>query len=327
MTYGVKGIIIDSLSYPFSNWMRFLFLGIVVLISFSQYTVLYLVKINFLLFICLDIMGFLFVGSFVRGYLFKIINKSLTGISELPVFNDWINIFIDGIKVLIVNIIYLIPVILITLSLLLSSGTDLRIILTSLPDLNLDLLLYVGFTHFIPVIIAFLYLILIIPVILMSIVNMAYNDGKLSEAFKFGEIFVNVSKLSWDRITWYGLAFYGDLVPIIIGFFIFDEILERIYSVGWKKLIIWYFATGIIALILIFSGYFVANITSNLILNGLELFSLSNYNILRILILSLVLLPYLFIFLSRSTALIYNSAIKSYWGSESYTSNYELQQE
>jgi len=94
-----------------------------------------------------------------------------------------------------------------------------------------------------------------------------------------------------------------------------------------EKLIIWYFATAIIALILIFSGYSVANITSNLILNGLELFSLSNYNILRILILSLVLLPYLFIFLSRSTALIYNSAIKSYWGSESYTSNYELQQE
>lgn len=320
----IRGIIIDSLSYPFSNWMRFLFLGIVVLISFSQYTVLYLVKINFLLFICLDIIGFLFVGSFARGYLFKIINKSLTGINELPGFNDWINIFIDGIKVLIVNIIYLFPFILIILSLL-SSGTDLRIILTSLPDLNLDLL-YVGFTHFIPVIIAFLYLILIIPVILMSIANMAYNDGKLSEAFKFGEIFVNVSKLSWDGITWYGLAFYGE-VPIIIGFFIFDEILERIYSVGWKKLIMWYFATGIIALILIFGGYFVANITSNLILNGLELFSLSNYNILRILILSLVLLPYLFIFLSRSTALIYNSAIKSYWGSESYTSNYKLQQE
>ncbi len=322
----IRGIIIDSLSYPFSNWMRFLFLGIVVLISFSQYTVLYLVKINFLLFICLDIIGFLFVGSFARGYLFKIINKSLKGINELPGFNDWINIFIDGIKVLIVNIIYLFPFILITISLLLSSGTDLRIILTSLPDVNLDLLLYVGFTHFIPVIIAFLYLILIIPVILMSIANMVYNDGKLSEAFKFGEIFVNVSKLPWDRITWYGLAFYG-AVPIIIGFFILDEILERICSVGWKKLIMWYFATGIIALILIFGGYFVANITSNLILNGLELFSFSNDNILRILILSLVLLPYLFIFLSRSTALIYNSAIKSYLGSESYTSKYKLQQE
>lgn len=114
----IRGIIIDSLSYPFSNWMRFLFLGIVVLISFSQYAFLSLVKINFLLFICLDIIGFLFVGSFARGYLFKIINKSLTGINELPGFNDWINIFIDGIKVLIVNIIYLFPFILITLSLI-----------------------------------------------------------------------------------------------------------------------------------------------------------------------------------------------------------------
>lgn len=272
-------------------------------------------------------MGFLFVGSFVRGYLFKIINKSLTGFNELPGFNDWSNIFIDGIKVFIANFIYLVPVILITLSLLLSSGTDLRIMLTSLPYLNLDLLLYVGFTNFIPVIIAFLYLILIIPVILMSITNMAYNDSKLSEAFKFGEILVNVSKLSWDRIIWYRLAFYGDLVPIIIGFFIFDEILERIYSVGWKKLIMWYIATGIVSLTVILIGYFIANITLISILTGLDLYSISNYNILWILIVSLVLIPYLFIFLSRSMALFYNSIIQSYLINEDWTRNYQLNYE
>lgn len=113
----IRGIIIDSLSYPFSNWMRFFFLGIIVLISSSQCLVLYMVKTNFLIFVCLDIAGFLFVGSFVRGYLFKIIIESLSDSNGLPEFNNWNKMFIDGIKILIVNIVYLIPIFLIIISL------------------------------------------------------------------------------------------------------------------------------------------------------------------------------------------------------------------
>lgn len=80
----INGIIIDSVGYPFSNWMRFLFLGIIILISFSPYIALYLIKINYLTFISLNIIGFLFIGSFVRGYLLKIISESLTSFKELP---------------------------------------------------------------------------------------------------------------------------------------------------------------------------------------------------------------------------------------------------
>lgn len=158
--------------------------------------------------------------------------------------------FIDGIKVLIVNFIYLIPVILIIISSSIYSASDLRIILTSFSNLNLDLWSNAGHLLFIPLIIAFLYLIMIIPVILMSVANMASNNGKLSAAFKFEQIIINVSKLSWDRYTAIDLATWGRLIPIVIGFFILDEILEIIYSIGWKKLIMWYISTGVL-----FSSY------------------------------------------------------------------------
>jgi hypothetical protein len=322
----IRKIITDSLIYPFSNWMRFLFLGIIVLISFSPFTVSLLIKLNFMLFLSLAILGLVVVGSLVSGYLFKIVSESLDGVNELPEFKDWNKMFINGIKVFIVNFIYLIPVILIIISLLLISGSDFRIVLTSLSNFNLELWSSAGFPLFIPLLIALLYLIMIIPVILMSVANMAYNNGKLSEAFKFQEILINISKLSWDRYTAIDLATWGRLIPIVIGFFIFDEIYERIYSIGWAKLIIWYITTGVLFLSISLIGYFTINITSILILNCLELYSLANYFILQIIILSLLLIPYLLIFLSRSTALIYNSAIKSYLIQENNKRNYQLNQ-
>lgn len=332
----IKWIIIDSLSYPFSNWKRsvktdvltpqkhrflqVLILGIIILICFSPYIALYLVKVDFLTFILLNIIGFIFIGSFVRGYALKIISDSLTGSNELPKFNNWKKIFIDGIKVLVVNLIYLIPVILIVILLFRYSGSNLNYMLTGLLNLNL---LYGGFSFFLLRLITLLYLLMIIPVILMALANMASNNGKFGAAFKFNEIISNVSKLSRDSLTATSVATAGLYIPMIIGFLIFDDITDRIISINYKKFIIWYIAIGVISLALILFGYFIANFTSILILNAFNLYSDSNYNILRISILSLVFLPYFLIFISRSTALIYNSAIKSYLIRENYIGNYD----
>lgn len=76
---------------------------------------------------------------------------------------------------------------------------------------------------------------------------------------------------------------------------------------------------------LFINGMFYSKHHFNLVLNSLNMYSVSNYHILLGIILSLVLIPYLLIFLSRSTALIYNSAIKSYLMSENDT-NYQLNQ-
>lgn len=144
----IKEIIIDSLTYSFSNWMNFLILGIFLLFSFSQFTVFYSNKMNFMMFICLNIIVFLFVGSFVMVYVFKIINESLSGANELPEFGDWNKMFIDGLKLFIVNFIYLIPVFLMIISLLRSSGSDFGSILTTLSKFNLDSWLFDGIPFF-----------------------------------------------------------------------------------------------------------------------------------------------------------------------------------
>jgi len=313
-------IIKDSLKYPLSNWKEFLVLGILIAFScISTLSVLIGAKDGVLIGF-LGIIGFLSI-ALICGYSFRIIKLSLAGVTRLPEFNDWPEMFIDGIKFIVVNFVYLIPVILIIVFIY-CSGLDLGI----MPALNLVLWLYVWFPYLF-LLIALLYLIIIIPVILMAVANMVDKDGKLSAAFKFKEIFNNVSKSSQDNFTGSRLVFYNDLVSIIIGFFLLDEIFERISSISWDKILIWYMGTGIISLTLIFIGYTLTNITSILILYGLDLYSISNYNILRILALSLVLLPYLFIFLSRSAVLIYNYAIKSYLISENCMRNYQFHQD
>lgn len=322
----IMNIIMDSLTYPFSNWMRFLFLGIIVLISFSPFMVSFLVNLNFLPFISLVILGLVVVGSLVSGSLFKIVSESLDGVNELPEFKDWNKMIINGIKVLVINFIYLIPVILIIISLLRYPVPYLIANLTGLFYSNLDLITSDVMYELILLIIALLYLIIITPVILMSVANVAYNKGKFSASFKFREIYKNILNLSWDKYKWGVGVYYYDLIPVIFGFFILDEILEIIHSIGWKKLIIWYISTGVTLFILSVIGYFIAKITSILILISLNLYSVSNYNILLIITLLLVLIPYLLIFLSRSTALIYNSAIKSYLIQENNKRNYQLNQ-
>jgi len=262
----IMEIVYDSLRYPFSDWKKFLILGFIIGISSIPCIAISLGQYKSEIFVPLSIIGIIII-FFTSGYDLRIISSSLSGTNELPEFNDWNKMFTDGVKVSIVNIIYLIPVISIIILSLLYSRIDLDTFITVLSLLNTDLMFYSGFYLFI----AFLYLIMIIPVILMSIANMAYNNSKLSAAFKFKEIFINISKLSWDKFTWYNFTGLNSLIPIVIGFFILDDIIERIYNIGWKKLIIWYIATGIIFLTLILIGYFITNIISILILFGLDL--------------------------------------------------------
>lgn len=86
--------------------------------------------------------------------------------------------------------------------------------------LNNGLLLFTRILVFI----AFLYMIIILPITLMAIPNMADNNSRLSSAFKF------------------------------------QEIINKIRHKGWINLIIWYVAIGIVYLIIIIANNFIANI-------------------------------------------------------------------
>lgn len=108
---------------------------------------------NFALIGPLLIIGFL-IGILAYGYLFKIMKSSFAGLVEPPEFNSLSEIYIDGIKVVIINFIYMIPTILM------------------IPGL----VLHIGILTFI----ATLYMVLFIPVVLMALTNMVENEGEIS---------------------------------------------------------------------------------------------------------------------------------------------------
>lgn len=188
----IKEIIKDSIKYPFSDWKKVLILGIIVLFTTLNYTFQSL-GMGMVLLSNLGIFGLVF-GLFVYGYGIKILKSSLTGFAELPEFNNWFDIFIDGFKVIVVNVGYTIPLILI----LFFSGLLLGFTAGIMEIGNITSLLWVI------IIMAFLYLIIIFPIFLVSLANMAFHNDDLGAAFNFREIFNKISSIGWGKfITWY----------------------------------------------------------------------------------------------------------------------------
>jgi len=228
-------IIGDSVKYPLSNWKNFLILGIIFVIS-SLYLDIGQLGANTVIIGILGVIGFI-VGLLSDGYTLRIIKSSLADFQELPEFNAWVDMFIDGIKVFIVSIVYLIPAILIIAFAALSFGSALIGIIShpsSTPSAaEVGAILNVG----ILILIAALYMVIILPIAAIATANMAYYESKLSAAFRLGEIF------------------------------------NKIGNIGWLSFILWYIATGIIYLVLIIIGSIITGFFNiiNPIIGGLIL--------------------------------------------------------
>jgi hypothetical protein len=259
----IKEIVKDSVRYPFSDWNKFLIFGIIVLFS-NLASINLLLGSNFTILILLSIIG-LVVSFLARGYQFRIIKSSLTGRGELPKFNTWIEMFLDGIKVFIVGIVYLIPAI---LMILFFANFTSALKITNPPIYVFHLFGAAILTIFglpkgnalvagpeVSVFILLLYTIIILPISLVAIANMANNDSKLSTAFKF------------------------------------REIINKIANKGWMNFIIWYIVTGIVFEIVFGIGNALGNI-----------FRLSG-----VILASLTVIAYVFLYLYRSIALFYMS--------------------
>ena len=84
----VGEIISDSIRYPSSDWKKYLILGVLLVIPI--------------------------VFFIAFGYILRIIKSSIAGYDELPEFDDLGSLFIDGLKVFLVTIVYnIIPLIII----------------------------------------------------------------------------------------------------------------------------------------------------------------------------------------------------------------------
>jgi len=251
----MSGIIKDSLRYPFSDWKKILFLGLIV--------VIYTISINIIPFNIHS--GFtyqflvisLLINFFILGYFFKIIQYSLKNTKKLPKFSNWVNLFKNGFKLTFVGLIYSIPA---TLPLILLTSSLLNFYLYQ-PTLFIFIMGAIEHIH--PILWSFvyiLYFLILFPISLIAIANMAKNDGKLSYAFKFKEIF------------------------------------DKIKNIGWIKFYSWYLLTSVINYLIFLIGLLIVIISILFHTYQIEKF-----------IDALILTPYIYIFFSRSIALIYKS--------------------
>lgn len=256
------GLIGDSLKYPFSDWKKILILGILSIISSLGIAVLFLGTLlgikDIVVIIALFIVGYFLFGFLINGYKYRIIKTSLEGVVELPVFNNWIKMFIDGIKVSLVVVVYLLPTILIITFAALSLLPVLGILGSNPSSSPLNIILSV-LSSTLLVLVGLLYMIIILPINYMAVAHMAKNNSEFRAAFRF------------------------------------HEIIDKIGSVGLANLIVWYLVTGTIYIIISVIGSVITGIFS--ILNP----------IIGIILSSLIVTPYLYMYLSRSIALFYMS--------------------
>lgn len=276
MTIG--SIVDDAIMYPLSDWKNYLILGIIFLMSDLVYSTRFneslVITTNIVLIWFLGILAFLII-SLGRGYSLRIINLSLNGVDELPQFNNWIDLFIDGVKVLLVPIVYLIPAILIILIFgALSFGSNPSHVISILTGLVIWALIGGSGIFALPTwsgtcfSIVMFYIIIIIPIIAMAIAHMANNSSELSAAFKF------------------------------------HEILDKISSKGWKDLIVWYVITVVLLIVLLL---LISIPITTIILVTTHFITGINSHILEDLLLTFFALPYLYMYLARSIALFYRS--------------------
>ena len=258
----IGDLVSDALKYPLSDWTKILMLGIILVIAGIANISRTFIADNTLISV-LGIIG-LIVGLLGYGYFFRIIKSSLAGISELPSFDDLVTMFIDGIKVAIVGLIYAIPAII----LILIFAASIIISLISNPSaVAVGALIGAG----IGIILAMLYMLVITPIIAMAVAHMAHNDGEFGAAFRF------------------------------------SEILDKIGNIGWGDIIVWYIVTGIIYIILAAIGGFITS-----------LFGLI-HPVVTLVLMSLIVTPYLQMYVARSVALVYSSQEMTYRSQESGT--------
>jgi Protein of unknown function (DUF4013) len=211
----IGDVISDSLRYPSSDWSKVVILGVLFLISF------------------------LIIPIFLAlGYTFRVIKASLAGLEELPAFEEWGEMFVEGIKLFLVYMIYSLPAIIIIIISFISLWASL-ISLTNIiqasgntvtPNMFLAL---TGSSAIIGLIIVGLYILVIYPIMAVAIGNMAYYNGELGAAFRFDEILSIISQIGWvDLIIWYIVVI---IVGVAIGLVV--SIISIIPIIGWIILI------------------------------------------------------------------------------------------
>lgn len=175
----------DALEYSAKDWKTLVILGVICLFSFLLFPVFILV-----------------------GYNYKVINTAVHGIingrDPLPDFEDVIAMFVDGIKVVIVQILYLLVPFFIFIIF--------AVIASQLSGVASSALMIIG------CLITFVVFIVVELMINMGICHMAYNDGAFSKAFAFSEIKEVIDEIGWFEciVTYVGLVIITVVIAVVV---------------------------------------------------------------------------------------------------------------
>jgi len=186
----IGDIVSDAIRYPTSDWKKVIILGILFIISF------------------LIIPVFL-----VMGYFFRVLKASIAGSDELPEFDEWGEMFVDGLKVFVVQLVYfIIPAIIIIAGTWASIASMMAIQGASgmvAPTAAFGLM---GGAF----IVGLLLMLVIGLIATIAIANMAYYDSEIGAAFRFSEILDKIAKIGWvDYIIWYIVMI---IIVVVFGF-------------------------------------------------------------------------------------------------------------
>ncbi len=175
----------DALEYSAKDWKTLVILGVICLFSF------------------------LFLPAFlITGFNYRVINTAVHGIingrDPLPGFDDPIDMFIDGVKVVIVQVIYLLVPMIIFLVFALIAG--------HISGIVSGVLIFIG---------CLITLVVGVAACLMSqmgICHMAYNDGAFSKAFALSEIKEVIDEIGWFEciLTYIGLIIIVFVISVVV---------------------------------------------------------------------------------------------------------------
>ncbi len=162
-------IVNDAIRYPSSDWKKVIILGVLMIAS------------------ALILPAFL-----VMGYGFRALKASIAGFDELPEFDEWGEMFVDGLKVFVVQIAYMIVPLIIIFAGVLGSFTMVS------PETGV-ITNPTAFTGLLSgtVIIGIILAIILGLIATIAIAHMAYNDSELGAAFRFSEILDVISQIGW----------------------------------------------------------------------------------------------------------------------------------
>ena len=176
----------DALEYSAKDWKTLVLLGVICLFSFLLLPIF-----------------------LIAGYNYRVVSNAVHGIingrDPLPGFDDLVDMFVDGVKVVIVQIAYLIvPVILFLIF---------AFIATYLNDMAAVVLMIIGSLITLVVgVIAYL-------MSQMGLCHMAYNDGVFSKAFELREIKEIIDEIGWFKciLTYCGLIIITFVISTVVS--------------------------------------------------------------------------------------------------------------